>query len=75
MVGVFGHDGGLSRPTSDTVHADFPDPADAGFGGEFKPADQHTHLVQEILDLGGYTMELNDWYVSQHASVSSLCRI
>ncbi|ELR16822.1 uncharacterized protein ACA1_383540 [Acanthamoeba castellanii str. Neff] len=28
-----------------------------------KPADQHTHLVQETLDLDGFQLELKDWHM------------
>ena len=29
---------------------------------ELKPADQHVHLVEEVLELDGFPVELSDWH-------------
>lgn len=65
LVGVF-KETGLAAPNGDVATAAAAaadaDPADAGFGGRLAACDQHTHLVKEVLELDGHSLELEDWH-------------
>lgn len=56
LISVF-HPTGLTAPSGGEE-----DPADAGFGGRFAAADQHAHLVKEVLELDGHSIVLEDWH-------------
>lgn len=63
LIGVWGETDFVPPPLSTGGHTHTVDVADAGFGGTMAPADQHIHLVKEVVDLGGYSMDLSDWHV------------